>query len=395
MIQNSFIDSSKKNPNDKQPIPDNNRIKNTASCNFCRQKKVKCNYLNDGRCRQCINHNIECKSDPQKKRGPKGPEKETGSNTPSRVRTNLFENGSTLRSLIQNLSNSNLFENSLTDNERTLLNLVQALLNLILTRNLNRNSSNHDEIHLVEVLSRTLMTNEQTRNLVENSSGINNMRLNNDPMLTDSTQESLQSRTWVENSSVINNKQMLSSINNEQMFLPSEEDRQRKRKTINYEPDVELHRNVSNTNALRSPSTSYTVSMHSDNEQQNLSDLQFPETTLQNFADISLTELNNQIYYSPIFGGTSDNSSDPSPLITADSQPMPMLGDTSPPITADSQAMPMQLSGGASPPTTADSRAMSPSPFTITNLVTDPLATPMPFLKLVSPMINSSTDPQT
>ncbi|CAG8648518.1 28566_t:CDS:1 [Racocetra persica] len=335
MVPNSSIDSFE-NPNDKQPISNNKRTNNAASCNVCRQRKAKCVYLSGDQCKRCIEQNLKCISDPQKKRGPK----EKNSRTPFKDRTNLNGNGLTLLALIQKtLSIRNLFENYLAaSNEQPLLNLILTMLNLILTilnliqtGNLNINSSSNDELYFAEDLLRILMTNLQNRNLVENSSGINNMQLNNDPMFTDSTQESFPSKSLVENSSVINMQNFFKT--------PSQKNRLRRREVINHKFGVGLHRNVSNPNTPCS--SSCVTSMYSDYEQKNSSFLQFPEITPHNFADLT----------SPI--------------------PMPLFDNASPLITADSQAMSTLL-----------------SPFI-------PHATSMPSLKLGSPLINFSMDFQT
>ncbi|CAG8488902.1 5453_t:CDS:2 [Dentiscutata erythropus] len=247
---NSSINRSNKNPNDdKQPTSMNKITKNSSSCKFCREKKVRCVYLNGGRCKRCINHNRECISDPQKKRGPKVPPKAAGSST--LYRTNLnFEN--------------------LSNNEGTIF------------------SGNS--------IGSSLATNDQS------SLGISNVQIsyslvqsnpsNSDPISVNSTQETLPSRNF----SAINNGQMLSPvIDNRQNFLrtrspgtsrqpsPIRENRQRRREDRNHELGVGLHGNISNPNSSRSPNPIWLVSLYSDNRQQNLP---ISEITLRNFADL-------------------------------------------------------------------------------------------------------------
>ncbi|CAG8615038.1 3364_t:CDS:1, partial [Scutellospora calospora] len=126
-------------PNDEKPTNENGRIKNSSSCNFCRLKKTKCIYTNNGLCQQCIKHNQVCKSDPQKKRGPKSSKKVTDSNTQSNANRDLqtvreaffqFRNGN--QQLLLDLIQEFMTNGNWVDNERT-------LTNLIINRNLDEN----------------------------------------------------------------------------------------------------------------------------------------------------------------------------------------------------------------------------------------------------------------
>ncbi|CAG8488887.1 5452_t:CDS:1 [Dentiscutata erythropus] len=418
----SSTNSSKKNhPNDdKQPASGNKITKNSSSCNFCREKKVRCVYLSGGRCKQCINHNRECISDPQKKRGPKGPKKAAGSSTLYRTNLNLeslgeaflrsLEDGQALQTLIQETrSNMNAFGISLTtNNEQTLPNLENL-------------SNNEGTIFSGSSIGSSLATNDQSglgiSNVQISYSLIQSNPSNSDPISVNSTQETLPSRNF----SAINNGQMLSPvIDNRQNFLrtrspgtsrqpsPIRENRQRRREDRNHELGVGLHGNISNPNSSRSPSPICLGSLYSDNWQQNLPVSQFPEITLQDFADlrspspIDLSEFSDQVYYSPDYTaypfpinyGTSNNSSSrSSPLI---------------PFNANPQAMSMPLLGDASPFITDPQTPVSSINSPLINFTTDPQTTStlslelenaLPFVNFMSPLelspyVNFSTDPQ-
>ncbi|CAG8473450.1 12581_t:CDS:1 [Dentiscutata heterogama] len=416
MFQNSSTKSSKNNhPNDdKQPASGNKRTKNSSSCNFCREKKVKCVYLSGGRCRLCINNNRECISNPQKKRGPKGLKKATGSSTPSKTRSNLETlgaaflrslsgNGQPLETLIQETrSNINSYGISLAaNNEQTLPSLDENL------------SNGERAIFSGSFIESSLVTNDQSGNLLENPLGISNVRIsyslvqsnpsNSDPISVNSTQETLQIRNF----STINNEQMLSpAIVNRQNFprtrspetsrqpSPSRVNRQIRREDRNHELGVGLH---ANQNSSRSPSPIFVVSMHSDNEPV----LQFPEINFPNSADLRSTSpidiLSLTGSYTYLNYDASNNSSNQSsPLINSQAMSMPLLGGASPftDIITDPQTPVSSLNSPFIDFQTTSTSLLElgdESPFV--NFTTDPQATLMSPLEL-SPYVNFTTDPQ-
>ncbi|CAG8522711.1 921_t:CDS:1 [Scutellospora calospora] len=134
-------DRSKKNQNDEKSTNENVRTKNSQSCDYCRHKRVKCNYKSGVQCSECIKYNEVCTSKPPKKRGPKA-KNETDSSTQSNANRDL-------RSSILQFKNGNkqplfdLIEEALTnehcvDNER-------ILSNLIINENLSGNPLNNAE----------------------------------------------------------------------------------------------------------------------------------------------------------------------------------------------------------------------------------------------------------
>ncbi|CAG8708616.1 hypothetical protein C2G38_2264551 [Gigaspora rosea] len=406
MHQNSSTNRSKKNPNDKQPTFGKNRTKNTASCNYCRVKKVKCLYLSCGNCQQCLDNNRECISDEQKKRGPpKGSKKATGSSTSPRDLEIL--GGKFLRCLREGGQN--------------LQTLVQETMMLYgisspgLISNLDVNISNSEgTIINGNSIGSSQVINEQSRSLSENPLGISNVQrsnslgqsspLNNDSMLVNSIKEALQSTNLIESSLVISDEQILSPvIDNRQMSprtwssgtsrqpSPSRVGRQRRREDRNHELGVGLHGNISNPNSSRSSSPNLVVSIHSDDEDQKLTVLQCPEINFHNFADLGSTSPVNMPYSpnytvcsSPINYGASNNSSNhSSPVIDF---------TTNPPMS-------MQLLDAASPftnfivdPQTPVSQLNSP----LINLIMDSQITSVPSNGLgdISPLINFTMYPQ-
>ncbi|CAG8771042.1 1446_t:CDS:1, partial [Racocetra persica] len=449
MTRNSSSNYSKKNPNDEQPIPrNNNRTKNTSSCNYCRLNKVKCDYLSNGRCRRCINHNRKCESDPQKKRGPKN-KKPPGSSIQSREKNLQNLGDAFLRSIngsgqdldvliLETRSNWNM--NPVTTNNGGILSMESSTENFQMNNEQNINFAEN-----TPTLPNSIQESLQNITLNENSSIFDNNEsmlspeINNEQMLTwsprtpsplpNSTQESWQNRTLDENSSIINNNESMLSpaINNDQILTwsPRTPSPTRDNQQINNELVVDWLGNVSNTNALSSSSISY---MYPGNQQQNLPVLQFPEITPQNFADLrtvspmEIIGLNSEVDFSQSFCSTPNNTFNQSPVLTGDLRlmSMPMLGDLSPLIPQDPQEMSVSLFGDASPLITASLQPMSggasplitarlqPMSGDASPLITashqpmscdaSPLigliqATVIPSLE-VSPLINFSTDPQ-
>ncbi|CAG8524202.1 6319_t:CDS:1 [Racocetra fulgida] len=180
-------------------------------------------------------------------------------------------------------------------------------------------------------------------------------------MFADSTQESLPSKALVENSSVINmqNFSKTRSPGTRRQFLSSQKNRQRRREAKNHELGVGLHRNVSNPNTSRSSSD--VSSMYSDNEQKNSSFLQFPEIIPHYFTDLT------------------------SPIST------PFFDYASPLITTNSQAMSTSLLDDVSHATSMPSlKLVSP----LINFSMEPQTTSIPSLELPSPLVNFITEPQ-
>ncbi|KAF0463795.1 hypothetical protein F8M41_026582 [Gigaspora margarita] len=400
MYQNSSTNRSKKNPNDKQPTSGNNRTKNTASCNYCRVKKVKCHYLSCGKCQLCVDNNRECISDEQKKRGPKSSKKPIGSSTSSSDLATLGgkflrcirEGGQNLQTLIQETR------------------ISYGISSPDLTSNLDVNLSNNEETIINgNSIGSPQVTNEQSRSLFENPLGISNVQvsyslvqsspLNNDSMLVNSTLATSGEQML---SPVIDNRQMsprTRSSGTSRQPSPSRVDRQRRREDRNHELGVGLHGNISNPNPSRSSSPNLVASM-----QPNLTGLQCPEIIFPNLADLGSTSPvdmpyspNYTPYSSPINYGASNNSSD---FITNPPMSIQLLDDVSPVSLLNSPFIIVGFGlGDTSPlimPISPDELVISPliNP-TINSQDTSPLLMPISPVELgISPLINPTIDSQ-
>ncbi|CAG8510771.1 5773_t:CDS:2 [Racocetra fulgida] len=356
MTRNTSSNGSKKNPNDEQPMPRNNRTKNTSSCNYCRINKVRCDYLRDGRCRQCINHNRICISDPQKKRGPKG-KKAPGSSIKSR--------------------------------EKNLQNLGEAFL-----RSIRGGSQDLDDL--------VRETRSQNRTLNENSSRINNSEsmlspaINNEQIIIRSPRTPSPTR---ENQQRINNElefDLHGNVSN---------------------PNTLSYSSTSNMVPMYSGNQQQTLPVLQIPEitSQNFADLRTvsPMEIIGLNGEVDLSPIvcstpNNTFNQSPALTGDFQLMSMPmlSPLLPADPQAMsvPLFDDPSPLLPASLQPM----SGDASPLTDFTQVMIVPSleVSPLNNFFTYPQAMIMSPLDLGSSemsfpdlndetYINSTTNPQT